>query len=99
MNLQNDAGFFFGAGLMGVAAGLGFGSKSANKYALLLGLAALWRANTLNPVVDISPREEFYEQLPDLPSMPTFQDVRSQVGLNVPAGFTTQGVQGLYGRF
>jgi hypothetical protein len=88
VNLQNDPGFFFGAGLMGVAAGLGFGSKSPNKWALLLGLGALWRANKLNPVVDITPRPEFYEQLPDvpsLPSLPTAQDVRSQVGFQVPA--------------
>jgi hypothetical protein len=84
MNLQNDPGFFFGAGLMGVAAGFGFGSKSPNKWALILGVAALWRANTLNPVVDINPRPEFYDQLPDLPSLPTAQDVRSQVGFTVP---------------
>jgi hypothetical protein len=88
MNLQNDPGFFFGAGLMGVAAGLGFGSKSPNKWALILGLGALYRANTLHPVVDITPRPEFYDQLPDvpsLPSIPSVQDVRSQVGFNVPA--------------
>ena len=81
MNFADDAGFFFGAGLMGVAAGLGFGSKSPNKWALLLGLGALYRANTLNPVVDISPRQEFYDALPDAPSFPTVEDVRSRVGL------------------
>ena len=86
MNLQNDPGFFFGVGLMGVLAGFGIGGKAPNKWALLLGAASLFRANQLYPVIDISPREEFYQQLPDMPSMPTFQDVRSQVGLNVPAG-------------
>jgi hypothetical protein len=99
VNLQNDPGFFFGAGLMGVAAGLGLGGKSPNKWALILGLGALWRANTLHPLVDISPREEFYEQLPDLPSMPSVQDVRSKVGLTTPAGFTSSGGQDPYGRF
>lgn len=85
MNLQNDAGFFFGVGLMGVLAGFGIGGKSPNKWALMIGAASLFRANQLNPLVDITPREEFYEQLPDLPSFPTFQDVRSQVGLRVQA--------------
>ena len=83
MNFTDNAGFFFGAGLMGVAAGLGFGSKSPNKWALILGLAALYRANTLNPVVDITPRDSFYESLPEVPSFPSAQDVRSQVGFNV----------------
>ena len=86
MNLTNDAGFFFGAGLMGVIAGVGCGSKSPNKWALIFGLGALYRANTLNPLVDITPRDEFWDQLPDLPSLPTAQDIRSKVGLNVPSG-------------
>ena len=86
MNLQNDPGFFFGVGLMGVLTGFGIGSKAPNKWALLLGAAALFRANQLYPIIDITPREEFYQQLPNVPSLPTFQDVRSQVGLNVPAG-------------
>jgi hypothetical protein len=90
MNLHNDPGFFFGAGLMGVLAGFGIGGKSPNKWALVLGALALWRANSLNPLVDISPREEFFDQLPDMPSLPTFQDVRSKVGLQIPAG-TQQG--------
>jgi hypothetical protein len=86
MNFMDDAGFFFGAGLMGVVAGLGLGGSSPNKWALILGLGALYRANTLHPVVDISPRDEFYEALPDsssFPSLPSVQDVRGQIGFNV----------------
>jgi len=83
VNLQNDAGFFFGAGLMGVLAGFGIGGKSPNKWALLLGAAALFRANSLHPLVDITPREDLYNQLPDLPSVPTVQEVRARVGLRV----------------
>lgn len=90
MNLYEDPAFFFGAGLMGVLAGFGIGSKSPNKWALLLGAAALFRANQLHPIVDITPREEFYQQLPDAPSLPSVQDVRSQVGLNVPSSVQAQ---------
>jgi hypothetical protein len=85
MNLHKDPGFFFGLGLMGVVAGFGIGGKSPNKWALLLGVAALFRANQLNPIVDISPRPEFYQQLPEVPSLPTAQDVRSRIGLQIPA--------------
>jgi hypothetical protein len=76
MNLFNDAGFFFGVGLMGVLAGFGIGGKSPNKWALLVGAGALFRANQLNPLVDITPTDELYDQLPDLPSLP----------FSVPAG-------------
>jgi hypothetical protein len=84
MNLHRDPGFFFGLGLMGVVAGFGIGGKSPNKWALIAGALALFRANQLHPIVDISPREEFYQQLPEVPSLPTVQDVRAKVGLRVP---------------
>jgi hypothetical protein len=86
VNFQNDAGFFFGAGIMGLATGLGLGSKSPNKWALLIGLAALYRANVLYPILDISPRAEFFEAFPDAPSFPSVEDVRSQVGLQFRPG-------------
>lgn len=55
---NEEASFFFGAGLMGIFAGLGFGSTASNKWALLLGAGSLFYANSLYPVVDVAPRQE-----------------------------------------
>jgi len=57
------AAFFYGMGIMGAIAGVGLGSTAPNKVALLLGLGSLWYANTLNPVVDVTPRPELQESI------------------------------------
>ncbi len=55
MTTMTKFGFFLGIGTMGTIAGLGVGSKSPNKLALLVGLGSLVYANQLNQVVQFRP--------------------------------------------
>lgn len=64
---MNQADFLYGAGLMGVLAGIGIGSDKANKLALLLGGAALFFAHQERPLIDVSSRPELEEAARSIP--------------------------------
>lgn len=66
------AAFFLGVGVMGAIAGMGIGSKSPNKLALLISAGSLIYANHLNPVFKPDPHvQEQFRQVGE--------DVRRQV--------------------
>ena len=71
---MNQADFLYGAGLMGILAGIGIGSDKANKLALLLGGAALFFAHQERPLIDVGARPELDEATrglrPKIPSIP-----------------------------
>lgn len=72
---MNQADFLYGAGLMGVLAGIGIGSKhGGNKLALLLGGAALFFAHQEKPLIDIAPRPELEDARRSLPT-PSIPDL------------------------
>ena len=72
---MNRADFLYGAGLMGVLAGVGIGAKGGNKLALFLGGAALFFAHQERPLIDIAARPELDDvqrglPKPSIPNIP-----------------------------
>jgi hypothetical protein len=68
MNDQDKAGFYYGAGLVGMLAGVGLLEK---KWALLLGLGALYMGHKARPVVEVEALPGWRDVLPEAPELPS----------------------------
>lgn len=72
------AAFYYGLGIMGVIAGVGWGSTANNKVALVTGIGSLLYANHLHPVVDVRPRPELQESIDEARGQIPFVGRRSE---------------------